>query len=587
MTTIIDGNDASQAAIPPQDVKLLEQKVYESQTLEDEPQGTRQKVKNLGHSAKRTTKKILHIDNTVEQIGHDQHPVSKEIDANAGFNPSQTLDVEAGTLKKLSDKIPKPHSVHELGHIMRHPIDAAQKQAAQTLDASENPHLSREDNDNLIDTHQQLKELEQVDLVDSTTEQRISELHKDLNNMEEEREQKRVAWLSSRYVSGARALRADQYRFPLLSTCRWTELVKQGETKKEEDPPHFDQEVLMQEGERLVITSSPIQSWASDLLKLRDWQNPTMTGLWLATWLGMWYINAVFTFVYLYAAFRVLQTRTPFDQRESLQEITQRADADDETSNTLGELVTRHGSSDWLEPVLDTIGPTAQPMLRSAADWMEILVNYPEAKTNRALGSILAILGVGLLVANFVSTESCLRATELLLILGFFLDKPLARRYPNYRSVLVPMHWILWDVPTNTETGFRYLRQRAQEMQKNGFRDQSEPTRRALIEPSSISIPDLMAAKCKWNKTDGSIVLTANEIYFMRSKPQQEMWRRRYEDIVQMSKGDGRTSLFKQNVHFLEIEFKGADVVKLEPLKKNDEVFNIIFAFSNLQWRQA
>jgi len=74
---------------------------------------------------------------------------------------------------------------------------------------------------------------------------------------------------------------------------------------------------------------------------------------------------------------------------------------------------------------------------------------------------------------------------------------------------------------------------------------------------------------------------------FIRSVPEQEVWRQSFEDIVEMRKGEGRTSLAKQVTHFLECQFNDGSTERLEHLKKNDEVFNIIFAFSGLQWRQV
>jgi hypothetical protein len=607
-------------------------KQYANETAHSGPGSTnnlhdvKQRVNQLATDAKRITKRALHIDYTKEQIGRDEHAAPREINKNTGFNPSQTLDVEAGTFKQIKNKLPKPQNLKELGHIIRHPKDVGTEQASKTLDASENPNISREDDNKLIDAHEKLKGLEASDPLELGVEEQIVNLHGSIDEIEEDRQRKQVAWISSRYVSGGQVIPDEQYRFPFLSSCRWVDesgkpqgvqwsqwvdqfrnFVHHVRTEKPSPAPnqtasesnnddkkaHYDQEILLQEFERIVISSNPIQRWISDLLKLRNWQNPRRTALWLVTWLVVWTCNRFFFFVYLYSAYKILQTRTAFDKRESLKESHNRANADDEMSNTLSEMITRHGSTNWLQSTIDSVGPTVQPKLRSLADWLEIFLNFPEAKTRRATIAIISTLVGASLIATFTSTAFCVRAIELVLILLFFVDTPLAGRYSRYRSVIVPLHWILWDVPTNTESSFRYLRQRAQEIRKGTI--QQQPTSTKGVPPlntDTINTPnvidvDLLATKCKWRQVTGSVVLTRRDIRFMRNVPEREVWRRQFEDIVMMRKGDGRTSFFKQVEHFLELRFKNGSIERLQPLKKNDEVFNLIFAFSELQWQQV
>ena len=169
-------------------------------------------------------------------------------------------------------------------------------------------------------------------------------------------------------------------------------------------------------------------------------------------------------FVHLYLVYKALQSTPSFNKRESLREIYNQVYDDVEASETLSEMVVRYGSTKWLQPTIDIVGPVIQPNLRSAGDWLEDFVNFPEAKNGRATISFLSVLGAAILIANFVSIAFCVRAIELVLIMFFFVDKPLSVRYPRYQSIIVPLYWALWVIPTDAQTAFQYLQQCAQEI---------------------------------------------------------------------------------------------------------------------------
>ncbi|MCJ1473632.1 hypothetical protein MMC13_002283 [Lambiella insularis] len=45
---------------------------------------------------------------------------------------------------------------------------------------------------------------------------------------------------------------------------------------------------------------------------------------------------------------------------------------------------------------------------------------------------------------------------------GFFVTFPISSYFPKYRLLVSPIKWVLWDVPTNAEWSFAYLRHQAQ-----------------------------------------------------------------------------------------------------------------------------
>jgi hypothetical protein len=336
------------------------------------------------------------------------------------------------------------------------------------------------------------------------------------------------------------------------------------------------------------------------------------TAVWFVVWLAVWYYNRIFTFIYSYFAYLIIRQRLGPERREALQESHDRVNDGESTPNTFGEMIGQHGSSNWLDPMLEYVGPIIQPQIKDLADWMEVLVNFYEWKTPRATISMLLLIGAAILLATFGSTDFNMRLSTLGIILMFFLDRPLARRYPNYPQLIAPLHWIFWDIPTHSEISFRHLRREAEDIKRNsvpqnstkpvelpsklehvagGF-DSVNSIEYAEKSPNGSSLPlrihlDIFATHCNWHASPGNIIISLTDVRFVRSFPKKEMWRRQFNELIAIKKGNGQTSIMKNNENFLEFEFTDGTSEKLESLKKKDELFNIIIAFSGLTWQQV
>lgn len=178
-------------------------------------------VKEKSKVAKTKTKKLLHIDDSNQQLHDSSNDISEKIQQDPGFNPDATVNAESSTLGQIKDQL--PDNRHDLKDIIRHPQKATQGKAERTLATSEEPYLSRSDDEELLRTHE---ELEQQNAPFANGESRDSQLRDRTRNkfdeLEESRESKKVAWILSRYVHRARVLApAQDSKFPVLSTCRW------------------------------------------------------------------------------------------------------------------------------------------------------------------------------------------------------------------------------------------------------------------------------------------------------------------------------------------------------------------------------
>jgi hypothetical protein len=81
-------------------------------------------------------------------------------------------------------------------------------------DASQNLYLSRRDDDELIESLGKFKGLDGSDSLEFVMQEHILHPHVAIDEMDDDRYRKRVAWISNRYVSGARVIHSGHVYFP-------------------------------------------------------------------------------------------------------------------------------------------------------------------------------------------------------------------------------------------------------------------------------------------------------------------------------------------------------------------------------------
>lgn len=346
----------------------------------------------------------------------------------------------------------------------------------------------------------------------------------------------------------------------------------------------WDRDLLLQETERIVMASSSLQKRISHLRRLWQWEQPRRSAAWFAIWLLVWYNNRVFTFIFCILVYTIARSRDQPERMQMLKESHDRIGDENATPDTFGEMINRHGSSDWLDPMIENIGPIIQPQVKVLADWMEMFTNFYEWKTPRATAVLLSVTGCAIAMATFLSTETVLRISMLAIIVGFFIDRPISWRAPDYYTVVAPMHWIFWDIPTHIESSFKYLRGQAEKMRTNALENNLATS---SSEISKAPSQDIFTTSCKWNDITGSVVVTFTSIRFTRRFPKENLWEHLFSDLQELQKGDGKTAIVKRTENFLELRFQDGNVVKVEGLEKKDELFNVIVAFSGMVWKQV
>ena len=213
---------------------------------------------------------------------------------------------------------------------------------------------------------------------------------------------------------------------------------------------------------------------------------------------------------------------------------------------------------------------------------------------------------------------------------AFFLCWPVSSHYPRYRYLVSPFKWVLWDIPTNAEWSFTYLRRQAQITREriienrveeghsreltcpaadeyagrattvprikvmdtdsddeNVDGDDDEGWYSACSSTSLLEASDIRSFRCQSHEVIGRLIIYSKGIRFVRSLPKKELWRRSYLDLAEMRKAEGSAISRLTSISRDQLEIKCIDGSKLhfEGLRERDEAFNTVIAFSGMQWQ--
>ena len=235
-----------------------------------------------------------------------------------------------------------------------------------------------------------------------------------------------------------------------------------------------------------------------------------------------------------------------------------------------------------------------------------------------------------LLVSLLADMEFCVQIVGFIAGGTFFLCWPVSSHYPKYRYLVSPFKWVLWDIPTNAEWSFAYLRRQAQitreriieeNVEKGHFRELAKPAAEAY-DGSMTTVPkimvrgedledeqdtdddnksrysscsttsdvegsDIMKFRCQSQEVIGRLVVFSKGIRFVRSLPKKEMWRRNYIDLAELRKAKGSTMSGLTSLSRNQLVIICVDGSKLHfnGIKGRDEAFNAIIAYSGMKWQ--
>ena len=402
----------------------------------------------------------------------------------------------------------------------------------------------------------------------------------------------------------------------------------------------YDTDTMRRHIERLITVSAPLQTMLSDLRHLYRWDNPARTGKWMALYFFLWSVEHIGTFIvspcsgqtaktvlisiqWGLIVYRCLMNYFYPSSVEELRKGMERSLDRGATAFKVGELMDQYGNKEWLEPLLDQIGPALQVQIMDLANFFEVVYNFYHWSNPAASRNTLILFATCFLVAALGTYEFVMKGVWFLVGFGFFVNWPISSLYPRYRLVVSPFKLIFWDVPTHAETCFNYLRDRATLAREAILSNATKRISNQLNGPPTacahfdlrgkcmnivecefcLKDEDILRMVCTYHHTLGHFIISTSRLRFEPFdllSNNRSSFSNPYTELVEMTKRTTTSSMLSPvakslDLDKLELTFKeqhpnisGKDApraVLLENMKERDKAFNAIIGFSGLRWQ--
>jgi hypothetical protein len=302
------------------------------------------------------------------------------------------------------------------------------------------------------------------------------------------------------------------------------------------------------------------------------------------------------------------------------------------TAIKIGELMDRHGSDDWLGPLLDELGPYIQVQITDLASFLEVCSNFYYLRSPPETLASLCLFAALFLISALSDAKFALKFFWFILGIIFFACWPIASLYPRYRLLVSPFKLLFWQVPNHPEWCFQYLQERAgiatnamllSAAHDNTYvRSGEEPPAydsdaeidgeifyMALEDQNSSVERDILSFSCTYLHTPGRLIISTLGIRFTSSIGHvlpYESFSKPFSEVVEMSKRQTRSSILSplakvtSGMDKMELIFTNengvtgqldrnkmvtTEVVLLENMRDRDKAFNAIIGFSGVRWQ--
>ncbi|KAI9794504.1 MAG: hypothetical protein M1833_000364 [Piccolia ochrophora] len=480
-----------------------------------------------------------------------------------------------------------------------------------------------------------------------------------LDELESRRERMRVAWTTSRHVNRVRVVPKEHVQYPPKSIFQETDpdgtVIRFNWSHwlghmiihytqdfcvqyiDDFDELPFDVDLLRSHIERLVMASESWQAWLMKVRRVYRWDDPVETGTWFALYLFLWYTQYVMAFLYSYILYSVLRNYWFPSSAHKLKASIERSSERGATASRFGELLDKHGRDEWLKPMITGVGPSLQLQIGDVANLLEVLSNFYGWKSPKQTASSLFFFFTCLLVCLCADMKFCMKIVWFVVGGAFFLCWPLSSHYPKYRYLVSPIKWVLWNIPTNAEWSFQYLRrhaqlrreeiieQRVEDKLGNGAlnvvpddytncqsipdsymdcsissNDPEERLEASDLDSTSetdddwhsvssthsvLGGSDIVSLRCEYKTKIGRLIIYSGGLRFVQSFPKKELWRKSFLEIKEMKKLEASAMTKLVSLEKLQIDLIDGQASVVLALTDRDEAFNTVIGFSGLQWQ--
>ena len=455
---------------------------------------TKNRLSNLKTKTRTRTKRILHAADDREHSdfsssSDSESNVREAINNNLALNPAHLQDRQeqptSGPVEFGVD------SATTARNVFLHPKTTIKnkvtKATASKLSSAQRPYITPADDRMFLEAHEELLKSESER---STSRERAQDSDDDdvvekggeaakrrrrVERLKEHRDNLKAAWTTTRHVDRVRVVPRGWLRFPKMGDETFYDRSDNGEVRRWRwekytgyvllyysqdfsgqyidhfDELPFDLDALTRCVERLIMSSAGWQAWLMAVRSTYRWEDPKHTGKWLAIYGALWYTDHMMGFLYAYIIYATLRRRFYSADLEDIQSTLDRALDRSNTAFHLGELVDRHGRSDWLEPLLEQLGPYIQLQLGDIANLLEVFSNFQTWREPRQTAYTLVFFATCLLVTLVGDWRLCMKIVWFVTGLAFFFCWPVSSRLPRYRYLVDPLKWVFWGVPTDGE----------------------------------------------------------------------------------------------------------------------------------------
>jgi hypothetical protein len=597
----------------------------------------RQKVRNLASRAKSKIKELPELMITkVEGDPLTDHQNDGNLSDDPAFNPGLILD--GGPPKRPSPSSEgKGQMLKQAGNAIIHPRRAIREKTtrmtATKMSQSQRPYLSPEQDLELLKADDDLAKVASstssvhngATVADDSDEEagRVR-----LRNVQDNRESLKTAWAIGRHVFRVQAVQkpASKPKRQAFKTkpaqgpqrLEWEKYLghlllwyTRGFTPQYIDDfgdgIPFDVQELVRIVERLAMVSEPWQTFFIEVRSIYMWKDMKRTSKWCALFWILWYTEHLVGYIYAHIIFITLYNRIYPTSVRSVRKTMARGIDRQAKAQAWGELIEKHGQSDWVEPLIRELGPLIQMQLGDFTDFIEVLVNFYRWERPSKTAATLFFYFSCLLITLVADMRFCVQLVWLIFGGGFFFCWPLATRFPQYRKLTDSVRWVYWDIPTHAELGITQLQEKAL------LKDAEDLDQRMPIDydfshgnesgsdyfsadddlPMSKSARE-MTIRAYHGKTRGSLTLGRKHLTF--SSQFQAKVTMSLSNITEMRKvpieGKAvRLLSFQSHTEGLELDFRPHPGFKTETLSiivnrtNQNRIFNHILAWSGLKWQ--
>ena len=551
------------------------------------------------------------------------------------FNPSLVLDGNPPELKGQSED--RETTLKQVGHAIIHPRRAAREKAtrmtATKISSSQKPYLTPEQDLDLLRADEELSRAASSASSMSDVQGTIEEHNEEaarlrLQNIKDNRASLKTAWAIGRHVVRVRAVRVpSQSRRPLRKDYIISTQQNQKRVEWEKwmahlmlwytrnftiqyiddfgDQPPFDVHEIARIMERFALVSAPWQIFLLEVRSIYLWENKRRTARWCALFWFLWYTEHLVGFVFAKIIYMTVRNRLYPTSVASVRKTMARGLDRQKKAQAWGELIEKHGKSDWVEPLIADMAPLIQMQLGDLTNFIEVMVNfYRWKRPSKTLGTLF-YYSCCLLITLVADIRFCVKLVWFIVGGGFFFCWPIATRFPQYRVLADPVRWVFWDIPTHAELGIVELQEKA--VLKDA-KDLADATTINYPE-NDVSDSDYFSAeeelplsrfkteitvKAYTNKRSGHLTLSRHSLSFAIKR--QPVISFDLSSILEMRKipveaKAERLLSFQSESEGLEFDYRfgaGSQVESIAiTLRRSDQhrIFNHVLAWSGLKWQ--